>query len=183
MWAVDRTGLSDWRRWLVEGARGTTLEVGCGTGRNLPHYPADVRLVGLDPDLRSLRRARRRAPEVPLVAARAEELPFRDGRFRTVVSSLVFCSVSEPARGLGELDRVLTASGELRMLEHVRHVGRFRAAVQDFVQPAWTWVTGGCRPNRRTEVAVENAGFRIDPESRRAKGTMRRFVARPPSVV
>lgn len=180
MWVTDRTGLGDWRRWLVEGVRGTALEVGCGTGRNLPHYPAGADLVALDPDPRLLQRARRRAPEVPLIAARAEALPFRDDQFRTVVSSLVFCSVPDVPRGLGEVRRVLDPSGELRMVEHVRHPGRLRAAFQDFVQPAWTWITGGCRPNRRTEAAVEEAGFRIQEEGRRRQGTMRRFVARPP---
>ena len=63
----ERTGLARWRRWLVDGARGRALDVGCGTGRNLPLYGAAVRVVGLDPAWDSLRRARRRAPRVPLV--------------------------------------------------------------------------------------------------------------------
>lgn len=176
---MERLGLGRWRRWLAEGARGRTLDVGCGTGRNLPLFPREARVVGLDPARQSLLRARRRAPHVPLVQGEAEALPFRDGAFETVVSGLVFCSVPAPARGLAELRRVLGPAGVLRMLEHVRSPRRWKGRVQDAVQPCWTRLTGGCHPNRDTERAVEAAGFRIDPESRRAKGDMRRFEGRP----
>lgn len=174
----DATGLDRWRRWLARGARGRTLEVGCGTGRNLPHYPGDVEVVGLDVDLESLRKARRRAPDVPLVCASAEALPFRDGALDTVVSGLVFCSVPDAQKGLAEVHRVLVPEGRLRMLEHVRAHRRLWAWLQDRVQPVWTWATGGCHPNRDTEAAVEAAGFDIEPEGRRAEGVMRRFSAR-----
>jgi ubiquinone/menaquinone biosynthesis C-methylase UbiE len=172
-------GLASWRRWLVSAARGRALDVGCGTGRDLPLYPAGVRAVAMDPHPQNLARARRRAPNVPLVRARAEALPFRDGSFDTVVSGLVFCSVSDPARGLAEVRRVLAAGGALRMLEHVRARGRLRGRLQDLLQPAWTFVAGGCHPNRDTEASVEAAGFRIEDEGRRARDHMRRFQARP----
>jgi SAM-dependent methyltransferase len=175
----EALGLADQRRRLVGGARGVTLEVGCGTGRNLPLYPDGVRLVGLEPDPAPLERARARAPGVPLVVASAEALPFRDGAFDTVVSSLVFCSVDDPLRGLEEVRRVLRPDGEVRMLEHVRGEGRVLAAVQDGIQPVWTRVSGGCRPNRDTEALVERAGLRIDAATREARGVMRRFTARP----
>jgi len=176
---AEWSGLASWRSWLVSGARGRTLDVGCGTGRDLPLYPPGVRAVAVDPYPQNLARARRRAPGVPLVRARAEALPFRDGSFDTVVSGLVFCSVSDPARGLAEVRRVLAAGGALRMLEHVRARGRLRSRIQDLVQPAWTFVAGGCHPNRDTEASVEAAGFRIEEEGRRARDDMRRFQARP----
>jgi ubiquinone/menaquinone biosynthesis C-methylase UbiE len=173
------TGLARWRRWLVAGACGRTLDLGCGTGRNFPLYGPEARVVGLDPAEPVLRRARRRAPRVPLVRASAEALPFRSGVFDTVVSGLVFCSVPDPARGLAEVRRVLQPGGRLRMLEHVRSTGRWKGRAQDTVQPCWTWLTGGCCPNRETERAVEAAGFVIEAEGRRAKGDMRRFAAHP----
>jgi ubiquinone/menaquinone biosynthesis C-methylase UbiE len=176
---ADGLGFARWRRALVRTARGCTLEVGCGTGRNLPLYPPGVAVVGLDPDPRSLVRARRRAPHIPLVAARVEALPFRAGTFDTVVSSLVFCSVEDPAQGLREIRRVLREGGRLQMLEHVRSNRPFRAKFQDRIQPLWTYVSGGCRPNRETEAAVEAAGFRIEPSDREASGVLRRFRARP----
>lgn len=172
-------GLGRWRRWLVEGARGRTLDLGCGTGRNLPLVPPGVRVVGLDPAWAPLKRARRRAPTVPLIVGSAEALPFRDGVFDTVVSGLVFCSVPDPHRGLAEVRRVLRPEGTLRMLEHVRSTRPWKGRLQDLIQPLWTRLTGGCHPNRETEPAVVAAGFRIEPEGRRAKGDMRRFAARP----
>lgn len=176
---LEATGLSRWRAWLVRGARGATLEVGCGTGRNLPRYAPDLALVAVDPSLEALARARRRAPGTPLVCASAEALPFRDGAFTTVVSSLVFCSVPDVPKGLSELRRVLTPDGELRMLEHVRSTSKLGGAWDDLIQPLWTWAAGGCHPNRDTEASVRAAGFEIDAQSRRAKGSMRRFQARP----
>lgn len=172
------TGLAEWRRVLVAGARGRVLDLGSGTGRNLPLLPGGTRAIGLDPSLDALRRARRRASDVPLVAGRAEALPFRDGVFDTVLSGLVFCSVSDPQRGLGEVKRVLRPQGQLRMLEHVRSVIPWRARLQDLIQPIWTWAAGGCHPNRETESAVARAGFRIEVGERRAQGTKRLLTAR-----
>src|SRR5919204_3561982 len=119
----ERLGLGRWRRWVVEGATGAILDVGCGTGRNLPLYRAGARVIGVDVSAALLARARRRRPDVPLVQADAEALPFRAGSFDTVVSALVFCSVPDAARGLGEVRRVLRPDGALRMLEHVRATG------------------------------------------------------------
>jgi ubiquinone/menaquinone biosynthesis C-methylase UbiE len=175
----ERAGLARWRRWLVDGARGRVLDVGCGTGRNLPVYGADVRVVGLDPAWDSLRHARRRAPRVTLIRGSAEALPFRDGAFDTVVSGLVFCSVPDARRGLIEVRRVLRPDGRLRMLEHVRSTRPWKARLQDRLEPFWVWVSGGCHPNRDTERVVEGSGFVIETSGRRAKGDMRRFSARP----
>jgi ubiquinone/menaquinone biosynthesis C-methylase UbiE len=174
---LEATGLGRWRAWLARGATGRVLDLGCGTGRNLELLRTGVRAIGVDPCLDSLRRARLRAPGASLVQARAEALPFRDGAFDTVLSGLVFCSVEDPEAGLREVRRVLKRGGSLRMLEHVRAAGAWHGWLQDFSQPAWTWLTGGCRPNRDTERVVARAGFVIDAQSRRASGIMRRFVA------
>lgn len=180
-WMVlaEATGLGRWREMLVRGVTGRTLDIGCGTGRNLPYYGPLAAVVGADPDRRVLRKAHRRAPRTRLVAARAEALPFRRNAFDAVVSGLAFCSVDEPTEGLREVRRVLAPHGELRMLEHVRAATRGRAHLQDVIQPVWTWLSGGCHPNRDTEATVEAAGFAIDRTERAAKGVMRRFTARP----
>lgn len=177
---VERGGFRRWREWLAKGASGRTLDLGTGTGRDLPLFPPGVRAIAVDPHRHNLSHARRRAPAVPLVLARAEALPFRDGAFDTVISGLVLCSVSDPAAALAEVRRVLRRGGALRLLEHVRSRG-FHGALQDLVQPVWTWMTGGCHPNRETERAVEAAGFHVEPDSVRARGTMRRFQARAPA--
>lgn len=174
-------GVRRWRRSLAELASGNLLEVGCGTGQMMPLYPESAKVFGLDPNRDSLFRARRRAPEAALLQASAEHLPFPARRFDTVVSGLVFCSVPDPARGLAEIRRVLRPDGRLLMLEHVHARSRAGRWLLDTLQPPWTLLTGGCRPNRDTEEIVENAGFRIERAHYRARGVMRLFVARKDS--
>lgn len=176
---VERTGLGAWRTLLTRRARGRVLDLGCGTGRSLRLLARAERVVGVDPSLGLLRRARRRAPGLPLVVGRAEELPFADDAFDTVVSALVFCSVDRPRDALDEVRRVLSPGGTLRMMEHVRSDRPWAARLQDAAQPTWTWMSGGCRPNRPTEDLVEACGFRIQSAGRRARRSMRLFVARP----
>jgi ubiquinone/menaquinone biosynthesis C-methylase UbiE len=174
---MEWTGFDRWRAWLVKGARGRTLEVGSGTGRNLARYDGVSLLVAVEPSADALAASRARQGRALLVRASAEALPFREGAFDTVVSSLVFCSVPRPEVGLAEVKRVLAPEGVLRMVEHVRSEGRVGGAFDDAIQPLWTRVAGGCHPNRRTEATVEAAGFSLS--ERRANGSMRRFVATP----
>lgn len=184
-WAYDALirlfpGLARWRSDLIALARGDVLEVGCGTGLGLQGFGSAVnRVWGIDPNADSLQRARRRMPSAGLAVASAEYLPFADQSFDCVVSSLVFCSVPEPARGLAEIRRVLKPGGCLLMLEHVQSSSPVAARLLDLIQPPWTAISGGCHPNRHTEQTVQAAGFRIDAESRWARGLMRLFVAYP----
>jgi ubiquinone/menaquinone biosynthesis C-methylase UbiE len=182
LWLAERLGFIRWRRWLAEGATGPTLDLGTGTGRNLPWLATATTLVGVDPSPDNLRAARVRRPGALLVRARAEALPFRPATFETVVSGMVFCSVDDPLAGLAEVRRLLRPGGTLRMIEHVRSTHPLEGWWQDLIQPAWTWAAGGCRNNRETERTVTGAGFVIDPATRRESGTMRRWVARPGSA-
>jgi len=177
MEVVERFGLGEWRQHLVGQAKGRILDLGCGTGRNLRLFDAESQVTGLELDLGLLAAARRRAPDLALVVGRAEDLPFRSGSFDTVVSSLVFCSVADPVRGLREAARILDSHGQLRMLEHVRSSHRFLGWFQDSIQPAWTWLAGGCHLNRRTETTVEEAGFVIEKYEIPGRTTLRCFVA------
>ena len=171
--------IARWRSELVAGARGRVLEVGCGTGLGLQGYGRDVELFALDPNFEALCWARRRDDhDACLVVASAESIPFADDSFDCVVSSLVFCSVPDADRGLHELKRVLRPDGQLLMLEHVQSSSKVGALMLDWIQPAWTWISGGCHPNRDTVAAVERAGFVIDDDSFHARGVMRRFTAR-----
>ncbi|HYI01026.1 class I SAM-dependent methyltransferase [Hyalangium sp.] len=155
-------GLTEARRRLVARVHGRVLEVGTGTGLALPGYPEGVdSITAIDIDAEALERAHQRRPGVQLVRANVQELPFPDRSFDFVISSLVFCSVNEPARGLAELHRVLAPGGELRMLEHVRAPSPRLARLQDGLTPAWSWMTGGCRLNRDTFSLVQAAGFNV----------------------
>jgi ubiquinone/menaquinone biosynthesis C-methylase UbiE len=155
-------GLTEARKRLVASVHGRVLEVGTGTGLALPGYPESVdsiTAIDIDPD--GLARARKRRPDIQLVMANVQELPFGDRSFDFVISSLVFCSVEDPARGLAEIHRVLDSGGELRMLEHVRAPSPRLARLQDRLTPTWCWMTGGCRLNRDTFSMVQAAGFEV----------------------
>jgi ubiquinone/menaquinone biosynthesis C-methylase UbiE len=155
-------GLTQARQRLVAGVHGRVLEVGTGTGLALPAYPKDVEsitAIDIDPD--SLMRARKRRPGVQLAMLNVQDLPFRDKSFDFVISSLVFCSVDEPERGLAEVHRVLRVGGELRMLEHVRAPSPRLARLQDRLNPLWCRLMGGCRINRDTFSLVQAARFDI----------------------
>jgi len=172
----EATGLRRWREWVAGGARGLTLDLGCGTGRNLPLFPAEARIVGIDLTADSLRRARKRSPRARLVRASAEALPFRAGSFDTVVVALVLCSVGRSEVAAGEIHRVLHADGQVRVLEHVRSNRPWKARLQDLVQPLWTAIAGGCHPNRDTEATLSGAGFAVS--ELRARNDMRRMTLR-----
>jgi len=103
---------------------------------------------------------------IELRQAGAEELPFEDASFDTVVSTLVFCSVGDPSRGLAEVRRVLKPGGTFRFVEHVRADGGWKARVQDAIVPLWGWLGAGCHPNRRTLETMKAAGFEIVESSR-----------------
>lgn len=160
---LDSFGVRQWRRWAVGSVNGCVLEIGVGTGLNLPYYRAAQLIAAIDPDGESLSRAieRRNGASVSLHQARAEALPFVDDTFDAVVGTLTFCSIDEPARALSEVRRVLKAGGVLRLVEHVRVHNRLIAGMQDALTPLWKQVAGNCHLNRDTLAAVEHAGFHV----------------------
>ncbi|HZP43641.1 MAG TPA: class I SAM-dependent methyltransferase [Candidatus Binatia bacterium] len=166
MAAGERRFMAAEREAVVGGARGRVLEIGCGTGLNLPYYTAAAtERWAVEPDPFMLARAARRAAEqgvaVDLRRAPAESLPFADDFFDTVVSTLVLCTVADPARALAEVRRVLRPGGELRFYEHVRSASRLGALGQDVVTPLWRRIAAGCHPNRDVAGAIRAAGFTI----------------------
>jgi ubiquinone/menaquinone biosynthesis C-methylase UbiE len=163
--ALDRKGFGERRDRLVAELEGDVLEVGAGTGLNIARYRRASRVVALEPDETYARRLRRRAAAasvpVEVVGGRAESLPFPDGSFDHVVTSLSLCSVTDLDQALGEIRRVLRPGGSLRFLEHVRGMGRV-ATWQDRLTPLQRRVADGCHLNRDTERAIVRAGFRVD---------------------
>ena len=120
----ERTFIEDGREWVTSRARGRVLEVAVGTGRDLPFYPDDVTLTGIDLSPAMLALAKRRAAdlgrEVELVVGDAQTLPFDDESFDTVVTALALCSIPDPAAAIGEMKRVLVPGGRLLLLDHIR---------------------------------------------------------------
>ena len=164
---AEQVGLADRRAQLLARARGEVLEIGAGTGLNLARYPATAaRVVLAEPDPHMAKRLRDRVdadpPPFPLevISAQAEELPFADDSFDTVVSTLVLCTVSSPERAAAEIRRVLRPGGELLLIEHVRDPDSPRLArAQDLLERPWGWVAGSCHPNRETRATLAAAGF------------------------
>ncbi len=152
------------REEIVGGARGRVLELGAGTGLSFRYYNNHAeRIVATDPDPHMLERARHRVQDaacpIELRQVSAEALPFEDGSFDTVVSTLVMCTMRDPLQALSEVRRVLKPSGELRMYEHVRYDNAFGAFLQDLATPIWRWFGAGCHPNRDIARLVREAGF------------------------
>ena len=155
------------RQGLLPAARGRVLEIGIGSGLNLPFYGAEVeRVVGVDPseELLALTRGRLRdAPfEVELLARTAEALPFEAGRFDSAVTTWTLCSVPDAMSALAELRRVLKPGGQLIFVEHGRAEAPGVAAWQDRLNGLWGRLAGGCNINRPIAAMIRDAGFRIE---------------------
>jgi ubiquinone/menaquinone biosynthesis C-methylase UbiE len=167
---TERAGLGDMRRTLLAGASGRVLELGAGTGHNLPYYSdAVTELVMAEPDPHMATRLRERleaegtpAGRPSVIEAPAEDLPFDDGSFDTVVATLVLCTVQDQPRALAEARRVLVEGGTLLYLEHVRSARPRLARWQDRLERPWGFFAGGCHPNRPTDQEIAGAGFWID---------------------
>jgi ubiquinone/menaquinone biosynthesis C-methylase UbiE len=150
---AERAGLREQRRDLLAQATGATIEIGAGTGLNLPHYPPAVtRLALIEPDPHMRRRLERRTArlgrDVEIRSATADRLPFPDDSFDTAVVTFTLCSVPDEQAALGEITRVLVPGGRLLFLEHVRSADPGIAAKQDKIPFPYPLI--GCHPNRDT---------------------------------
>lgn len=165
MAGTERAGLAEFRAQLLAGAAGQVLEIGGGTGLNLPHYgPAVESLTITEPQPAMLRRlqnkAHEQAPAAQLLRAPAEDLPFEDGTFDVAVSTLVLCGVDDQPRALRELRRVLRPGGQFLFLEHLRSDDPRLARLQDRIN----WLNRllvCCDCNRPTLNSIQEAGFAI----------------------
>jgi ubiquinone/menaquinone biosynthesis C-methylase UbiE len=157
--------MADLRRRLLADAKGSVLEIGGGTGANLAYYNGSIdTLVVTEPDKQMLqrlqRKAREQAPLAKVLRAPAEDLPFEDGAFDTVVSTLVLCGVDDQARAVREAHRVLRPGGRLLFIEHVRADDPELARFQDRMN----WLNRlvvHCDCNRPTLTTIEAEGFTV----------------------
>lgn len=181
---LERGVLAGSREWVAERAHGRVLEVAIGTGRSLEFYAPGIELTGVDLSPAMLRRARRRARELGLTpifkAADAEQLPFDDAAFDTVVCALGLCSIPRPDVAVAEMARVLVPGGTLLLLDHIRSSWPPVVALQWLLERV-TILTAGEHFTRRQLPVVRAAGLEVTETERLKAGTIERIRAIRPA--
>jgi ubiquinone/menaquinone biosynthesis C-methylase UbiE len=168
LWIGERAGMAQRRSALLSQASGRVLELGAGTGLNLPHYPDNLaELVLTEPSPPMVGRLERRAEKAGItgsvvVAADAERLQFGDDSFDTVVSTLVLCTVGDPQQAIREIARVLRPGGRLLFLEHVRSDSPRLARWQDRLHRPWHAFAAGCNANRPTVDMLREGPLQVE---------------------
>ncbi|MFO8234952.1 MAG: methyltransferase domain-containing protein [Bacteroidales bacterium] len=155
---------SKWRRELISETSGETLEVGIGTGKNIPFYPDNVDLTGIDFSPKMVEITNKKLRDHPrsntrIIQMDAEEMEFEDNTFDNVVTSCVFCSVPDAVQGLKEIKRVCRDGGKVLMLEHVRSKRKITGKFMDIINPIPLYIYGA-NINRRTYENLLKAGFK-----------------------
>ena len=176
---LERWGIVHLRRELLQNLTGNILEVGAGTGANLPLYgrSAHTTLIDIKPERLLLARQKSGKPDTAATCADAQTLPFASRQFDAVVGTLVFCSIPQPEAALAEIKRVLRPDGRLLLLEHTRGHGAISRRFTDWLQPLWFALQGECHLNRETAVTVQNAGFTIEHSSVHGYGLLQMMKA------
>jgi ubiquinone/menaquinone biosynthesis C-methylase UbiE len=166
-WTLGTPEFGKYRRRALAPARGNTLEIGFGTGLNLPYYPASVTLLTVIDSENMLRKRveqRIAACSIPVTKLQLDaqgRLPFDDATFDSVVSTLTLCSIADPAPALAEMRRVLKADGQFVFFEHGRSADPTVARKQDRFNPLQKLIGAGCNLNRQIDRLIAQAGFEI----------------------
>lgn len=179
LWLLEVGSLRKLRQHLLKAVSGDVLEIGLGTGANLPFYANPRFVAGIDLRPEHLAGAvnREKAPPFGLSCANAHYLPFGNGRFDNVVSTLAFCSIPNPPQAFAEVKRVLKANGRFYLLEHVRGQNFVSQRLTDWLQPAWFALQHECHLNRETAVTLHESGFTIEESAIHAFGILQMMVA------
>jgi ubiquinone/menaquinone biosynthesis C-methylase UbiE len=142
------------RKQLLLKATGNVLELGSGTGINFPLYENAEKVTAIEPSQdmieQSLFKHKKAVVPIEIVRASAEELPFAENTFDTVVATLVFCTIPNPEKAILEMKRVCKSEGKILLFEHVKMQNRLLATLQDWLTPAWKKICDGCCLNRKT---------------------------------
>lgn len=164
--AMRNKHLRPYRERAIGAAEGRVIEIGIGSGRNLPFYRPPVKeVLALEPSPKLIAMARHALhPGVPVnfIEASAEAIPLEDRSVDTVVTTWTLCSIPEAATALREMRRVLRPNGRLLFVEHGMAPDENVRRWQDWLTPAWKRIGGGCHLNRPIRTMIESAGFRID---------------------
>ena len=168
MRSTEKKCLSGWRKDLLSHASGDLLEIGAGTGVNLPHYPEAVtRIVLSEPDAQMRKNLQKKTVEkqkdkLNITHWDAEAIEMPDASFDTIVSTLVLCSVPSPETSLKEIYRLLRPNGVLLFLEHIASDHPPTLIWQRRIEPFWSLCAGNCRLTRDTAATINAAGLNIE---------------------
>jgi len=163
---VERSRYRQWRELLWSKVEGTNiLEVGAGTGKNFPYYPADAEITAIDFSEKMLKRARdkviKQKIKLRLQQMDVQGLEFPDNNFDTVVASFVFCSVPDPVKGLTEIERVCKPGGKVALLEHVLSANLILGWLMNLANPLVVRMMGA-NINRQTVANTVKSGLAIE---------------------
>lgn len=166
MGPFERRGFGAIRRQLIQKASGEVLEIGSGTGLNFPFYVNAKKVTAIEPEplmkQLSLPRAQQAHVHIEVLSADAENLPFPDNHFDSVVCTLVLCTIPDPIKALEEISRVCKPDGQLFLFEHVKMDHHpFLGQLQERLTPLWRRLCDGCHLNRPTLELVKQAGFKV----------------------
>ena len=154
------------RQNLIAKAEGEVLEIGSGTGINFPLYRKASHVIAIEPNSemikKSLPKINQAGVSIEIKKAKAEWLPYADHTFDTVVATLVFCTIPNPAKALEEISRVLKVGGTLLLFEHVKMDNQLLSRLQTVLTPAWRRVCDGCHLDRDTLELIRQSTFHID---------------------
>jgi ubiquinone/menaquinone biosynthesis C-methylase UbiE len=178
--AMGTRDVAEERAKALAGVQGRVLEVGFGSGHNLPHYPAAVKgVVGVDPSGESAKLARKRIARAPFpvefLPLSGEQLPAPDGSFDSVVSTFTLCTIPDPLAALRQMRRVLAPGGRFFFVEHGRADDPKVRRWQDRLNGAQQWLFGGCNLNRPMDQLITEAGFELE--------SLERYYARGPKFM
>ena len=169
--------LTKHRKDLFKEVKGRTLEIGFGTGVNFKFFDISIDYTGIDPDLNMSEIAKEKAKSnYRLMEANAEDLPFENESFDTVITTLVLCSVENPQKSLEEIFRVLRPGGHFLLIEHIRHQNFYLSNLQDFLNPTWKKIAGGCNLNRDQDFLISKFNFNIVNENLFLNGIFKLWV-------
>ncbi|MCH8064189.1 MAG: class I SAM-dependent methyltransferase [Chloroflexi bacterium] len=161
--AAEEPKVRQFRERTAGRADGKVLEIGGGTGLNLPFYGSDVQLTVAEPNPHMARRLKGRAQglgmSVTIVSDVGERLPFQDGEFDSVVSTLVLCSVGDLPGVLKEARRVLKPGGAFYFFEHVAAETKWKRRFQNWFNGPWRYMGDGCNLNRDIAAVIRQSGF------------------------
>ncbi|HLR22923.1 MAG TPA: class I SAM-dependent methyltransferase [Pseudogracilibacillus sp.] len=179
---MDKMIRDKWRKQLLSDLHGDILEVGIGTGANLPYYPNHVQLTGIDFSEGMLKHARKQMEHTPfpltLHEMDAQEMSFEDNTFDFVVATCVYCSVPDPVQGMKEMRRVCKPGGKILLLEHMRSDNLIIGKAMDVINPIVVG-TYGANINRRTMQNIKQSGLKIENEKHLLGSVMRRLSLSP----